>query len=80
MNHYIVSEEVLRQVLETLEVWSDASVSKRGQASIQTLRSVLTKGPVEPVAWKDMNYGNLHHQSFDILNDIPLYAIPEEQS
>ena len=26
----------------------------------------------EPVAWKDLTYGNLHHQDFG--NSIPLYA------
>ena len=28
----------------------------------------------EPVAWKDLTYGNLHHQDFG--NSIPLYAAP----
>ena len=28
----------------------------------------------EPVAWKDLTYGNLHHQNFG--NSTPLYAAP----
>ena len=31
----------------------------------------------EPVAWKDNNYGNLHHQDWG--NSIPLYTAPPKQ-
>ena len=43
-------------------------------ATMNKIRVHLAKPAPDPVAWKDTNYGNLHHQSFDILNDIPLYT------
>ena len=32
---------------------------------------------LEPVAWKDRTYGNLHHQDFG--NSIPLYTAPPKR-
>jgi len=32
---------------------------------------------LEPVAWKDRTYGNLHHQDFG--NSIPLYTTPPQR-
>ena len=40
-------------------------------AAIKQARSAPVQ---EPVAWKDLIYGNLHHQDFG--NSIPLYSTP----
>ena len=43
----------------------------------QEFRGLRTNGDSysqEPVAWKDNNYGNLHHQNWG--DSIPLYASP----
>lgn len=53
MNHYIVSEEVLRQVLDAMENHDgNYKLSKACGAKFQEaqdkLRSILSKGPVEP--------------------------------
>jgi hypothetical protein len=44
MSHYIVSEEVLQQVLEALE----QSHPEAYRHPIESLRDILDKGPVEP--------------------------------
>ena len=73
---YLVSEEVLRQVLDRV-LLAETDYRESAEEAIETLRTILAKGPLEPVAWKDTNYGNLHHQSFDPENDIPLYALKD---
>lgn len=46
----------------------------------QEFRGLRTNGDSysqEPVAWKDNNYGNLHHQNWG--DPRPLYAAPQKQ-
>ena len=77
MKTYVVSEELLRQVLGALGVANGFALDNNCDGAfddeINALSTLLAKEPSEPVAWKDTNYGNLHHQTFDRLNDIPLY-------
>jgi hypothetical protein len=81
---YLISEEVLRQVLDALGGLQYATQNKEGRvmpekyhvdaafAAKETLRAILAKEPNKPVAWLDneMGYADSHKQ-FD--DDIPLY-------
>jgi len=69
---YIVSEEVLRQVLDALEcVPEDYKLSAEDE--IHTLRTILAKEPNEPVAWiytSDITGGHLY-KSEVLLQGLP---------
>jgi hypothetical protein len=57
MKTYLVSEEVLRQVLDELVVQRDAwyttsaAIPPQLKQSIESLRTILAKEPSEPVAY-----------------------------
>ena len=72
----IPTRKLLQQALDLLESYRDAPeyADLPPPPTEQAIRNYLAKPEPEPVAWKDTNYGNLHHQSWDVLNDIPLYT------
>ncbi len=74
MKHYLVSEDTLRQVLDALTSQGALDNWAKQSDSIEALRAIMSKGPVEPVAWKGLT---------GILNECgqgtPLYAIPKEE-
>ena len=80
-------EQAARQALETLEVWSDASASLKGQEAITALREALAEqAEQEPVAWARTSesgevldcISNKHKvtQPCTVDYDEPLYAAP----
>lgn len=85
-NVYLVSEEVLRQVLEALDA---GAYIKPNTFIHEQLRTILAKGPLEPVAWEYRTYcpesdqvterlthdfdGTVKHDQFPI----PLYALKD---
>ena len=75
---YLVNEEVLQQVLWFLENENPLSCCNE----IKTIRTILSKGPLEPVAWQHpLDIGRFWTGSLKQENDeqVPLYAIPKEE-
>lgn len=75
-NHYIVSEEVLQMCLYRLE-----DVFGKNTADVPTineLRTLLAKGPVEPVAWFCGDESTLSFAAMRGCDSVPLYAIPKD--
>ena len=59
---YIVSEEVLRQVVDALEYVIPPTANEAEQrhyAAIDKLRAILASPPSEPVAWTRKMYGGV---------------------
>ena len=62
-------EQAARQLLSVLE---NGMIDIKAVAALR--EALAEQAEQEPVAWKDLTYGNLHHQDFG--NSTPLYAAP----
>jgi hypothetical protein len=61
--------DLIIDALEMVLVSSECEKYYEALAAARELRAL------EPVAWKDRTYGNLHHQDWG--KNIPLYALGE---
>ena len=55
---------------------SNASLGDLAE-TLYEIQELLAQPEQEPVAWKDNNYGNLHHVDWG--DSIPLYTSPQKQ-
>ena len=87
-NVYLVSEEVLRQVLDDVcgsRLCSVNSMSSRGEMlrlmgkAADELRTILSKGPLEPVSGVSLERGmpTLHSHRYIPEGNTPLYALKD---
>ncbi len=79
MKTYLVSEELLRQVLGAFSEASwflpdDSTAGMSCEVANKALRTLLAKEPSEPIAWMQNKTGCLRHdEKFDTSNWTPLY-------
>jgi len=72
----MTKDEALDLALDALTFCNSDSmaVEELIDDAITAIKQARSAPVQEPVAWKDLTYGNLHHQDFG--NSIPLYTTP----
>jgi hypothetical protein len=76
--HKWLPSEPTQEMLDAERFASSLAYESHEVQAVEVYQAMWQAAPEveqEPVAWKDLTYGNLHHQDFG--NSIPLYTRPQ---